>query len=79
MKEARAQRLLRGASVAALIALALMVWAFLDPRPIAMMAAMTVGQVLGTISLLLFVGVVGVDLLGERLARARGEEPEEGE
>ncbi len=65
------EKALRAASVAALVALALMVWSFLDPSPLAMVVAMSVGQGLGTLSLLLFLGVVAVDIV-----RNRGSKPE---
>lgn len=76
MTHSRSVWALRVASIAAIVALALMTWSFLDPRPIAMMAAMTVGQGLGTLSLALFVIVVGVDLLRERFMRAKAKAAE---
>ena len=41
-------RFLRGASVLTLLALALMVWSVLQPTPLPVMLAMSLGQVLGT-------------------------------
>jgi peptidoglycan/LPS O-acetylase OafA/YrhL len=55
-------RLLRIASVCALLALALMVWGVLDPSPIALVVAMSVGQALGTLSFALYALVVIADL-----------------
>jgi peptidoglycan/LPS O-acetylase OafA/YrhL len=55
-------RALRIAAVCALLALALMMWGVLDPRPIALVIAMSVGQVLGTLSFGLYVLAVFVDL-----------------
>lgn len=46
----------------ALVALGLMVWSLLDPRPVPIMVAMSTGQVLGTISLALFGWVVISDM-----------------
>jgi hypothetical protein len=62
----RSDRVLRGACVLALAALALMSWSLFDPRPIPVVLAMSLGQVLGTLSLGAFVAVVVADL------RARG-------
>ena len=59
---ARPSRLLQVACVAALVALALMAWSLFDPRPLPVMVAMSVGQVLGTLSLVTFLGVVIADL-----------------
>jgi hypothetical protein len=38
-----------------------MIWSLFDPRPIPVVVAMSVGQVLGTLSLLAFVYVVVAD------------------
>lgn len=56
-------RSLRLAAVSALIALGLMVWGVLDPRPIALVVAMSVGQALGTLSFALYAVAVIADLL----------------
>lgn len=56
-----ASRLLRLAAVMALAGLAFMVWSLLDPRPIPIMAAMSVGQALGMLSFALFLVVVLFD------------------
>jgi hypothetical protein len=50
------------ACVLALVALALIVWSLLDPRPVPVIVAMSAGQVLGTISLGAFLVVVARDL-----------------
>ena len=55
-------RLLACACVLALVALGLMVWSLFDPRPIPVIAAMSIGQVLGTMSLGSFVYVVLSDV-----------------
>ena len=61
MSGPRSMRLLRLAAIMALIGLAFMVWSLLDPRPVPIMAAMSVGQGIGTLSFLLFVVVVIAD------------------
>jgi hypothetical protein len=58
---------LRLAAICALLALALMVWGVLDPRPIALVVAMSVGQGLGTLSFALYVLVVLADLVHARI------------
>ena len=60
-------RLLRASAVLALLALALMVWGVLDPAPIALVVAMSVGQGLGTLSFALYALVVIVDLRHARV------------
>lgn len=60
-------RLLRLAAVCALLALGLMVWGVLDPAPIALVVAMSVGQGLGTASFALYALVVIVDLRHARV------------
>jgi hypothetical protein len=57
----RNQRILVFACSFALAAVGLMVWSLFDPRPIPVVVAMSVGQVLGTLSLLAFVYVVVAD------------------
>ena len=64
------ERALRIACVCALVALGLIVWSLLDPRALPVVVAMSVGQVLGTLSLLVYVIVVVADL-----RRVRIEEP----
>ncbi len=58
----RTPRLLQVACVCALVALAMMGWSLFDPRPLPVIAAMTVGQGLGTLSFLFFLWVVAADL-----------------
>ena len=62
MTHARVMAALRVAAVAALVALALMVWGVLDPHPISLVIAMSVGQMLGTASFVVFLAVVFFDL-----------------
>lgn len=60
-------RMLRVSAVCALLALALMVWGVLDPAPIALVVAMSVGQGLGTLSFALYALVVIIDLRHARV------------
>lgn len=61
MSGPRSMRLLRLAAIMGLVGLAFMVWSLVDPRPIPIMAAMSVGQGIGTLSFLLFAVVVITD------------------
>jgi hypothetical protein len=76
MTEARIQTILRAASVLALAALGMMVWSLFDPRPVPVIAAMSVGQVLGTLSFASFLYVLVADLR-RRLRSAGGNAPDE--
>ena len=62
MTSSRLMAALRISAVAALLALALMIWGILDPHPISLVIAMSVGQMLGTASFVVFLGVVFFDL-----------------
>jgi peptidoglycan/LPS O-acetylase OafA/YrhL len=53
---------LRIAAACALLALAMMIWGVLDPAPIALVIAMSVGQAIGTLSFALYLLAVFVDL-----------------
>jgi hypothetical protein len=66
-------RVLKAACVLALAALALMSWSLFDPRPIPVVLAMSLGQVLGTLSLAAFVGVVVADIRAHRAIAAEEE------
>jgi hypothetical protein len=50
------------ACILALFALGLIVWSLLDPRPIPVIVAMSLGQLLGTLSFVAYVIVVITDL-----------------
>jgi hypothetical protein len=64
------ERLLRIASMLALVALPLMVWSLFDPTVWPVLVALSVGQGLGTLSFVLFLVAVGRDLHVQRnLAR----------
>ena len=58
----RIERFVRIACVLALVALALIAFALLFPIPLAVVVAMSVAQGIGTFSLLLFLGAIGLDL-----------------
>jgi hypothetical protein len=53
----------------ALIGLSLMVWSVLEPTPMPVMVAMSLGQVFGTFSLVAFLVVVAADLRRAHLER----------
>jgi hypothetical protein len=54
----------------ALLAVGLMTWSLFDPKPIPVVVAMSVGQVLGTLSLVAFAYVVVADWRAQ-LAKAK--------
>jgi hypothetical protein len=62
MKTPKAETVIRLSCLLALVALALIVWSMLDPRPIPVILAMSVGQVLGTLSFAAFLLIVARDL-----------------
>ncbi len=66
------RRLLATACAFALLAVALMIWSLFDPRPIPVVVAMSMGQVLGTLSLLVFVCVIVADWRAQ-LAQTKAE------
>jgi len=58
---------LRLAAVVALVALGLMTWPIFDPAPLALIAAMSLAQGLGTLSLGIYLVVVALDLVRARV------------
>jgi len=66
----RRQRLLKLACLLTLISLALMSWGILHPKPLAVIAAMSIGQGVGILGVLLFGGVVAPDI--RAVLRRRG-------
>ena len=69
-------RALRMAALAGLLSLLLMVWGVLDPHPISLVLAMSVGQALGTVSFVVYGLVVLNDLRRARvLSTSRDAEP----
>ncbi|MGA7121018.1 MAG: hypothetical protein WBY94_13020 [Polyangiaceae bacterium] len=69
--------LLRVACVLALGALALMVWSLFDPRPVPVIAAMSIGQGFGTLSFASFLYVVVADLRRRGVSTGEGDAPNE--
>jgi hypothetical protein len=67
--KSRSHTLLRISGVLTLIALALMVWSMLEPTPLPVMLAMTVGQAVGTSAFALYLFVVIRDVRRDRRAR----------
>lgn len=57
----------RIACVASLAALGLIVWSLVHPKPLPVIVAMSVGQAIGTLSLLFFLGSIVLDLRSRRL------------
>ena len=70
-------KLLRVSAALTLIALALMVWSMLQPTPLPVMLAMSVGQALGTLAFALYGYVVIADLRRARRARRASAAPED--
>ena len=69
------ERLVRLACILGLVALPLMIWSILDPRVWPVLVALSVGQILGTLSFVLFLVVVIRDLgIVRRLRDAPREE-----
>jgi preprotein translocase subunit SecF len=56
------ERRVRWACVLSLVALALIVWSLVSRAPLAVIAAMSIGQVIGTLSLLFFLGSIALDV-----------------
>jgi peptidoglycan/LPS O-acetylase OafA/YrhL len=58
------ENVIRAACVLALLALGLIVWSLVDPRPIPVILAMSLAQAIGTLSFAAFLVVVLRDLRG---------------
>jgi hypothetical protein len=69
MIKARSHTLLRVSGGLTLLALALMAWSMLEPTPLPVMLAMTVGQAIGTSAFALYLFVVLRDVRRDRRAR----------
>jgi hypothetical protein len=65
----RSEKVLRVASVLAIVGLALMIWGVLVPTPMPVLIGLSIGQALGTLSFLLFLIVVAADLGVKRKLR----------
>jgi hypothetical protein len=72
VKKPEPSQVLLAACVCALAALGMMAWSLFDPRPIPVIAAMSIGQVLGTLSFVAFLYVVAMDVRRSRAARSGG-------
>jgi hypothetical protein len=70
----QASTLLRAAGLLTLLGLGFMVWSMLDPTPLPVMLAMSVGQGLGTLAFLMYVIAVWKDLVRVRRARRDSQE-----
>ena len=71
-------KLLRASAALTLLALALMVWSMVQPTPLPVMLAMSVGQGLGTLAFALYGYAVIADLRRIRRGRRATDEPEGG-
>ena len=78
MRRIGAYGLLRLSAAFALLSLGLMMWSFFDQRPIVLVAAMSLGQGIGTISLVVFAMVVLLDLRRTDRLGHRGGSQDEG-
>jgi len=56
------QKLVLASCVLGLIAMAMMCWSVLDPRPFPVLVAMSAGQGIGTLSLLCYLSAVFVEV-----------------
>ena len=74
MKKPDSARVLLVACVCSLAALAMMAWSLFDPRPIPVVAAMSVGQALGTLSFVSFLYIVARDLRRPKSSASAGRE-----
>jgi hypothetical protein len=70
MSPRRTEIVLSAACGSALVALALIVWSLFDPRPFQVVAAMSIGQAIGTLSFAAFGYVAISDIRGRLAARA---------
>jgi hypothetical protein len=68
------ERLVRLAAVLALVALPLMVWSTIDPTVWPVLVALSIGQVIGTLSFALFLLAVARDLGVKKKIREAKEE-----
>jgi len=67
-------QLLRIAAVLSLVGLALMMWSVFDPRPAPVLIGLSLGQVIGTSSFVIYLAIVIWDI---RRRRREGSTPEE--
>lgn len=74
IKPARIPQLLRIAAVLSLVGLALMMWSMFDPRPGPVLIGLSLGQVVGTSSFVIYLSIVIWDI---RRRRREASTPEE--
>jgi peptidoglycan/LPS O-acetylase OafA/YrhL len=72
MKTVSNTHVLQAACALALIALGLIVWSLVDPRPIPVILAMSVAQGVGTLSFAAFLVIVVRDLRGVQRRQTEG-------
>ena len=65
------RKLLVGASILTLIALALMVWSVVQPTPLPTILAMSLGQGIGTIAFGMYVLAIVIDIRRDARRRRR--------
>ena len=70
----RVPHLLRIAAGMSLVALALMMWSLVDPTPAPVLIALSLGQVIGTLSFAIYLSIVAWDLRRRRRPDATPEE-----
>ena len=74
-RRVRMPTLLRFSAAFTIIGLALMVWSLLQPTPLPVMLAMSVGQMFGTTAFILYLIAIVIDL--RRVRRAKRESQRE--
>jgi hypothetical protein len=63
------QKLITTSCVLGLVAMAMMCWSVLDPTPVPVLVAMSVGQAVGTLSLLCYLAAVAIEARRQRRKR----------
>ena len=76
MSTTRSEKILRVSAVTTIVALGLVSWGILDPRPLPVLVGLSIGQGLGTLSFLGFLAVVAADLGVKRHIKHEGVEGE---
>jgi len=79
-EEIKIEKRVRVACVLAIVALALIIFSLLVPKPLPVIVAMSVAQAIGTLSLLVFLHVVGKDVwrvMADRSAASKKVGPDE--
>ena len=71
---AKIPHLLRMAAVLSLVALALMMWSLFDPRPPPVLIALSLGQVIGTVSFAIYLAIVIWDIRRRRRESSTAED-----